>query len=71
MAKILYILSNTSWDGCTLSFMTMLRGVLAEGYEAVVVIPDGRPEFCQEMRICRYAIMLCRWRSIVGQSSLA
>ena len=50
MAKILYILSNTNRDGCTLSFMTMLRGVLAEGYEAVVVIPDGRPEFCQEMQ---------------------
>ena len=50
MTKILYILSNTNRDGCTLSFMTMLRGVLAEGYEAVVVIPDGRPEFCQEMQ---------------------
>lgn len=43
--KILYVVHITHNDGSTLSFLTLLKGTLSFGHEAVVIMPEEDSEF--------------------------
>lgn len=47
--KVLYILSNSNSDGSTLSFLTLLRGIISTGNNAVVVIPQKDDVFADRL----------------------
>lgn len=52
--------------GATISFLTLLDGILAHGLDAVIIIPDGNPEFIKllESRNVKYYIVpvtFCRY----------
>lgn len=43
--KVIYVLSGTNMGGATLSFLTLLRGVMDAGNSVVVVIPNADGSF--------------------------
>ena len=47
--KVLYVLSNSNLDGSTLSFLTLLNGVLAQNHHAVVIIPSENAAFSEKL----------------------